>query len=112
MAVKGVSVWLRDRAWAAGPHAYAALNYARRHLSAIFVVIGIALLGYVGFQYGDMYASQKHLEQAWKDQQTAPAAKSVGAGDQSADDGLTRLVIPKINLDAVVVDGTSYKQLA
>ena len=27
------------------------------------------------------------------------------------DDGLTRLSIPKINLDAIVVDGTSYKKL-
>ena len=75
-------------------------------------MIGIALLGYVGFEYGDMFASQRHLEQAWKDQQKAPATKTVAASEQPADDGLTRLMIPKIDLDAVVVDGTSYKQLA
>src|SRR5690348_8826911 len=81
-----------------------------RRLPLLFVVGGLALLGYVAFEYWSMYTSQRHLQQAWQQQQSANP-QNVSAS-QTANDELTRLSIPKINLDAVVVEGTAYKQLA
>ena len=80
-----------------------------RRLPVLLVIAGIALLGYVGFEYGSMYTSQRHLQQAWEQQQQAT---SQAANAAPVDDGLTRLSVPKISLDAVVVEGTAYKQLA
>ena len=79
-----------------------------RRVPVLLVMAGIALLGYVGFEYGSMYTSQRHLQQAWEQQQ----AQSQAADAAPVDDGLTRLSVPKISLDAVVVEGTAYKQLA
>ena len=76
-----------------------------RRFPAVLVILGLALLGYIAFAYASMYTSQKQLQRAWQQQQSADAAQPV-------DDGLTRLLIPKISLDAVVVEGTAYKQLA
>jgi sortase A len=76
----------------------------------LLVIAGIALLGYVGFEYGSMYTSQRHLQQAWQQQQGARPQNASAA--QPPDEDLTRLSIPKIKLDAVVVEGTAYKQLA
>lgn len=81
-----------------------------RTLPLVFILVGLALLGYVAYEYGSMYTGQKHLQSAWQQQQTA-APHSANAA-QPVDDGLARLSIPKINLDAVVVEGTAYKQLA
>lgn len=81
-----------------------------RRMPALFVVLGLALLGYVAFAYASMYTSQKQLQRAWQQQQSA-TPQAAGTA-QPVDDGLTRLSIPKINLDAVVVEGTAYKQLA
>jgi len=70
------------------------------------IVTGLALLIYVSVQYGTMYREQKRLAEEWQRQnQAAPPA---GA---PAVDSLTRLVIPKIHLDVVVVEGTSRHQL-
>lgn len=85
---------------------------SRQKLSLVLVIVGIALLGYTGFWYGSMYASQKRLERAWEQQNSAPTSKNTEDPAASPPDGLTRLSIPKINLDAVVVEGVSYRQLA
>lgn len=75
--------------------------------SLSLIAAGLGLLIYVSVQYMTMYREQKRLAEQWQQQQgqiaqTTPAPVS---------DGLTRLVIPKIQLDAVVVEGTSRHQL-
>jgi len=82
----------------------------RRTYSWLLVVIGVALLVYVGSQYWGMYRSQQNLEAQWEHQ--AATANVPGAPKLTADDLLTRVVIPKINLDAIVVEGASRKELS
>lgn len=76
----------------------------------MLVVVGIALLTYVGTQYWGMHRSQQNLEAQWEHQ--AAAANVPGAPKVTADELLTRVVIPKINLDAIVVEGASRKKLS
>ncbi len=86
------------------------LRLNRRMLSLALIVIGIALLGYVGSQYWGMYRSQKNLEAEWERQATnvsKPDHASI-----SADQMLTRVIIPKINMDAIVIEGASRKDLS
>jgi LPXTG-site transpeptidase (sortase) family protein len=82
----------------------------RAVLPAVFVFIGCALLLYVGWQYLAMHREQAALEHAWAQQQQAPrtaaAPKAVATGPM-----LTRITIPRINLDAVVTEGTSNRAL-
>jgi sortase A len=87
----------------------------RRTLSVSLMVAGALLLAYVGTSYFAMYSEQRKLAQQW--QQENARSASANQGDRSAsgavaDDGLTRISIPRIELDAVVVEGTSYRQLA
>lgn len=82
----------------------------RRALSVLLILVGLALLGYVGTEYFGMYRSQQALAAEWEKQ--AAAASVPGAPQPTADDVLTRVVIPKINLDAIVVEGASRKQLS
>jgi len=80
-----------------------------RQLSALvgpaFIVVGVALLAFVGLQYGRMFAEQHRLAREWQ-RQNQP-----GTAPKLVDDGLIKLVIPKIKLEAVVVEGTSRRQL-
>ncbi len=69
--------------------------------------VGAVLLVYVFVQYGTMYAEQRRLAHEWE-QQNPPEEK---AAAQVIHDGLTKVTIPKINLDAIVVEGTTRKQL-
>ena len=82
----------------------------RRALSVLLILLGVILLGYVGSEYWGMYRSQKALAAEWERQ--AANATVPGAPQPSADDLLTRVVIPKINLDAIVVEGASRKELS
>ena len=82
----------------------------RRIASPVLLVLGVALLVYVGAQYGEMYFAQRRLEQEWTAQQERAKSISPVAG-KPADDGLVRLEIPKINLDSVVVEGITHKAL-
>jgi sortase A len=82
----------------------------RKVLSWAFIAIGIVLLGYVGGQYWQMYRSQKNLEAEW--QRQAAAVSVPGHADISAEQMLTRLVIPKIDMDAIVVEGASRRDLS
>lgn len=82
----------------------------RRTLSLVLVIVGLVLLGYVATQYWGMYRSQKTLEAQWEQQ--AASASTPGAPKLTAEDMLTRVVIPKINLDAIVVEGASRKKLS
>ena len=82
----------------------------RKVLSWVFIAIGVILLGYVSGQYWQMYRSQKNLEAEW--QRQAATVSVPGHADISAEQMLTRLVIPKIDMDAIVVEGASRRDLS
>jgi sortase A len=82
----------------------------RSAISLLLVIVGVALLGYVASEYWGMYRSQQVLAEEWERQ--AAAASVPGSPKLTADDLLTRVVIPKINLDAIVVEGASRKKLS
>src|SRR4051812_17143465 len=81
----------------------------RRYISTILIVVGTLILTYVASQYWGMYQEQKRLEQEWTQQQKLEP-HSAGT-PVIRHDGLIRVSIPKINLDAIVLDGTGRKQL-
>src|SRR3954470_5619074 len=98
---KSVSFWNRRMA----------ANW-KKYLSPTLMVVGAVVLGYVGSQYYEMHREQQRLQAMWENQQKAGASgASKGESSQPADDGLIRLEIPKIELSAIVVDGTTRKQL-
>jgi len=80
---------------------------ARQGFSAILMVMGIGLLGYAGSEYWAMHREQLTLHRRWEQQQPI----SERASNPSQDDGLTRVTIPKINLDLIVLEGTDYRAL-
>jgi sortase A len=82
----------------------------RRVMSLALVVIGVVLLGYVAGQYWGMYRSQKNLEAEW--QRQAATLSVPGKAPVSPDQLLTRLEIPKIQMDAIVVEGASRRDLS
>jgi sortase A len=82
----------------------------RRVMSLALVVIGVVLLGYVAGQYWGMYRSQKNLEAEW--QRQAVTVSAPGKAPVSPDQLLTRLEIPKIQMDAIVVEGASRRELS
>lgn len=76
-----------------------------RLLGPVLIALGVVLLAFVGVQYGKMYAEQRRLAHEWQ-RQNQP-----GATPKIVSDGLTKLVIPKISLDAMVVEGTTRRML-
>ena len=85
------------------------LGLWRRIASTVLVMCGLTLLGYAGSEYWQMYRSQRELEVQWQGQMSARVATE---RPLSADDMLTRVSIPKISLDAIVVEGASRRQLS
>src|SRR5882724_7168623 len=81
----------------------------RRFVSLALVAVGTLLLGYVGLEYWGMYRSQKNLESQW--QQQAATMSTPGQPQLSPDQMLTRILIPKIQMDAIVVEGASRRDL-
>lgn len=82
-------------------------GFFRRHLSLLLTLAGVCLLGFVASEYYGMYSEQKRLTQEWEQQNDAPKTGQV----RRVSDGLTRVEIPKISLDAMVVEGASRKAL-
>jgi sortase A len=82
----------------------------RRVISLSLVVIGVVLLGYVAGQYWGMYRSQQNLEAEW--QRQAATVSVPGQASISPDQLLTRLEIPRIQMDAIVVEGASRRELS
>jgi len=80
------------------------------HLLPFF--IGIVLLLYVGEQYGMMFAEQRRLAHEWERQKNVALSAPQPVATSGEENNLTRLQIPKINLDAVIVEGTRHRQLA
>jgi sortase A len=83
---------------------------SRKKVSIILIALGIVLLGYVGSEYAAMYSEQQALQQQWQQQQSSSAA-GLATEPVSKHDGLTRVVIPRIDLDVIVVEGTNRKAL-
>ncbi len=82
----------------------------RGALSLTLLIAGIALLAYVAAQYFDMFRTQQSLELEWEHQASALAAmnRPIAAGTQI----LMRLQIPRIKLDALVLEGVTRQQLS
>jgi sortase A len=76
----------------------------RRPVAFLFLTIGLLLSLHVAHSYASMMASQRQLTQQWQQQQRSPSAPSLPAS-------VTRVSIPKINLDVMVVEGTSHSSL-
>ena len=81
---------------------------ARRLGSLLLLSAGVLLLAYVAGSYGSMYAKQRSLMHQWEAQNLRP----LSSVSTPAEDRLTRLSIPKINLDVVILEGTSNEALA
>jgi len=82
----------------------------RERISLAFLAVGLALIGYVASQYWRMYYGQRHLQGEWQKQMATAATP--GLPPLSEAEMLTRVSIPRINLDAIVVEGATPKQLA
>jgi sortase A len=82
----------------------------RKAVSLLLIIVGVGLLGYVGSEYWGMYRSQQRLEAEWERQ--AASVNTPAAPVIPPDQMLTRVVIPKIGLDAIVVEGASRKELS
>ena len=82
----------------------------RKTISLVLVIAGLGLLGYVGSAYWEMYRSQQRLEAEWERQ--AAGVSAPGRATISPDQMLTRVIIPKIGMDAIVVEGASRKDLS
>lgn len=78
----------------------------KRFLPSLLMVAGVALLIYVASQYATMYAAQRRLVQQWEQQNVPLPAQPAGLVTT-----LTRLTVPSIKLDAVVVEGVNRKDL-
>jgi LPXTG-site transpeptidase (sortase) family protein len=98
----------------------------KRHIvSLVLVMVGFGLLGYVASQYWRMYRSQRQLELQWEQQAvnayaTAEAkagtakggASGINPGGGGVQNAVARLSIPRIHLDAMVLEGASRHELA
>jgi LPXTG-site transpeptidase (sortase) family protein len=83
----------------------------RRNISLIFVIIGALLLGYVSHEYFSMYSAQKRLAKMWQEQNRSAAAHLTKTDATAPDVVLTRISVPKIDMDAMVVEGASWQDL-
>ena len=82
----------------------------RRIVSLALVIVGTLLLGYVAGEYWGMYRSQKNLESQWEKQ--AATRIVPGQPELPPEQMLTRILIPKIQMDAIVVEGASRRELS
>jgi sortase A len=97
-------------------------GFRRKVLSPLLLLLGSGLLVYVASAYFSMYQEQKDLAEKWQLQSLAAAAAARPEGaavlptsqklPAPANDALVRVVIPRINLDAIVVEGVTKEQLA
>jgi sortase A len=81
----------------------------RRSLSLTLMLTGASLLGYVALAYWETASTQRRLETEWARQagSSTPEQRAIPPRQM-----LTRVLIPKINLDAIVVEGASSRQLS
>ncbi|HJT01283.1 MAG TPA: class D sortase [Terriglobales bacterium] len=81
-------------------------DWLKRYWPSFLIVAGVALLIYVASQYATMYAAQRRLTEQWQQQNLQLPAQPAGLVTT-----LTRLSIPAIKLDAVVVEGVNRRDL-
>lgn len=74
-------------------------------VSLLLMAIGLALLLYVGTEYARSWAQQRSLARQWAAQQQR--AQDAAGGEAA----LTRLTIPRIGFNAIVVEGTTALDL-
>lgn len=85
----------------------------RQVLSLVLLLTGVGLIGYVGSQYWEMYHTQRTLEAQWEHQQLVAVPASTHSARQfDGDDLLVKVSIPKIKLEAIVVEGASRRELS
>jgi LPXTG-site transpeptidase (sortase) family protein len=77
----------------------------RQYFAVLLISLGALLSLYVGGTYLWMYEQQRQLMHEFQTQNAGISPSTTHAG------GLTRISIPKINLDAVILEGTSHKSL-
>src|SRR5947207_13768840 len=78
----------------------------KQYFGALLISLGILLSAYIGGTYAWMYHEQRSLLHQWQ-----VSNASGGDGVPAEANALTRILIPKIKLDAVVTEGTSHKAL-
>ena len=78
---------------------------SRNIIPTVLIVIGALMVLYVASQYGEMYFEQRRMADAWEQEQAirseAPTTQQAHA---TKDDGMVRLVIPKIELTSFIVE--------
>jgi len=85
---------------------------SRNIIPTVFILAGVLMVLYVGSQYAEMYLEQKRMADAWEQEQASRAeAPTAEQAHAVKDDGMVRLVIPKIDLTSFVVEGTTHKAL-
>ena len=85
---------------------------SRQLIPTLLMGAGALLLIYVASQYGQMFAEQRRLAERWDQEQQQRSVTPVSQQAHALkDDGLIRLVIPKIELTSFVVEGTNHHSL-
>jgi len=82
------------------------LKNIRHRLAPALFFVGVAILGYVGVQYGIMVVEQRHLQALWRAQQGNDRKIEHRSSVALRDGSLSRLTIPAIDVSAVIVEGT------
>ena len=79
---------------------------AKQYFGALLISLGILLSAYVGGTYAWMYHEQRSLLHQWQ-------VSNASGGDRvpAEANALTRILIPKIKLDAIITEGTSHTAL-
>jgi sortase A len=85
---------------------------SRNLIPTVLIILGALMVLYVASQYGEMYMEQRRMADAWEQEQAirsdAPTTQQAHA---TKDNGMVRLVIPKIALTSFIVEGTNHKSL-
>jgi LPXTG-site transpeptidase (sortase) family protein len=84
---------------------------SRKLSSLALIMVGGLLLAYVASQYGQMYMEQRRLAELWQQEQQQLSSPTSEQAHVVKDDGMIRLVIPKIELTSFVVEGTNHHSL-
>lgn len=81
-----------------------------RMLPALLTLAGLALVLYVSAEYAWMFIEQQRFSRELQAQAASPQSNKAET-PKSSGAAFAKLLIPKINLDAIVVEGTSRKAL-
>ena len=82
-----------------------------RMLPGVLTLVGLLLVFYVSAQYAWMFIEQRRFSRELQAETTAAGKGNVPPAPKGPASAFARLLIPKIQLDAVVVEGTSRKAL-